>query len=98
MISHRRAVHLRHHRDVELLRALLSQRKTDKPAAISRHEVDVRRRAHLRRNNEIALVLAILRIDKDEHLAVARVFDDVFDLGNVIVKYRNGHLLTSRAT
>ena len=39
------------------------------------HEVDRVRRAHLRRNDEIALVLSILGINKNEHLAVARIFD-----------------------
>ncbi|WP_372743536.1 hypothetical protein [Nisaea acidiphila] len=39
------------------------------------HEVDHFRRRHLRRNAEVALVLPVLVVDKDEHAALARLLD-----------------------
>ena len=40
------------------------------------------RRAHLRRDHQVALVLAVLVVDQDEHPAVARVLDDLLDRGD----------------
>ena len=94
----RRAVDLRHHRDLELLGALLRQRQADEAAAVLRHEVHGIRRAHLRRDDEVALVLAVLGIDQDEHLAVARGLDDVLDLGDVVVEDGDVHAAVSLAT
>ena len=39
------------------------------------HEVDRVRRGELRRDDEVALVLAVLVVDQDEHAAVARFLD-----------------------
>jgi hypothetical protein len=43
------------------------------------HEIDGIRRSHLRGDDQIALVLAILVIDQDEHPAIARFLDDLLD-------------------
>ena len=43
------------------------------------HEVDRIGRRHLRRDDEVALVLAVLVVDQDEHPAVARFVDDLLD-------------------
>ncbi len=71
----------RHQRQAELLDALARQRETDKAAAEARHEVDGVGCRHLRRDIEIALVLAILVIDQDDHAAVARVLHHLLDRG-----------------
>ena len=75
----RGSVELRHHRNLQLARTFLRQRETDQAASVFRHEVDGLRRAHLRRDDEIALILAILRIDQDKHAPVARIFDQFLD-------------------
>ena len=73
------AVVLRHQRQTELLDPLRRQRQADQPAAVARHEVDRRRRRHLRGHDEVALVLAVLVVDQDEHPAVLRLVDDLLD-------------------
>ena len=65
----------------ELLDALACHRQADQAAPEARHEIDRVRIRLFGRNDEIALVLAALVIDKDEHAAVASVLDDVFDGG-----------------
>ncbi len=75
----------RHELQIELLGAVARQRKADEPAPVLRHEVHGFRRAHLRRNDKIAFVLAVLGIDQNEHLAVARVLDDVLDRGEIFL-------------
>ena len=80
-----RLVRRRHELQVELLRAFARQRETNQATPVFRHEIDGFRRAHLCRNNEVAFVLALLRIDENEHLAVARVLDDVLDGGKVFL-------------
>ena len=42
------------------------------------HEVDRLGRGHLRGNDQIALILAVVVVDQDEHPAVARLVDDRF--------------------
>jgi hypothetical protein len=91
-----RAVLRRHHRQIQLISALLRQRQADQTASVLGHEIDRLRRAHLRRDDEVALVLTVLSVDQNEHAAVARVFDDVRNGRNVIVK--DVHAFTSRPT
>ena len=55
------------------------QGKADQAAAVLGHEVDGVRGRHLGRDHQVALVLAVLVVDQDEHAAVARLFDDLFD-------------------
>src|SRR3546814_20063150 len=55
--------------------------RSDQPAPVRRHEVDRVGGHHLRGDDEIALVLAILVVDEDEHAAVLRLVDDLFGAG-----------------
>jgi hypothetical protein len=64
---------------VKLLGPLRRERKADQAAAILRHEVDGVRGSHLRRDDEVALVLALLGVDQDEHAAVPRVLHHHLD-------------------
>ena len=59
--------------------ARLRQRQADETAAMLGHEVDGIGRRHLRRNDEVALVLAIFRIDENDHTAVLHLLDDLLD-------------------
>jgi hypothetical protein len=43
------------------------------------HEVDGIGSGHLRRHDEVALVLAVLGVDQDDHAAVAQIVDDLVD-------------------
>ena len=72
------AVGARHRLEPELVGAVLGQREADQAAAVARHEVDRVRGRHLRRDDEVALILAALVVDEDEHAAVARLVDDRF--------------------
>ena len=56
----------------------MSDRQTS-AAAVLGHEIDGIRRRHLRRDDEVALVLALLGVDEDEHAPVARVLDNLLD-------------------
>ena len=76
-----RAVRARHQLEMKLLGAVGVERQADKPAAMLGHEIDGVRRCHLRGDDEVALVLALLCIDEDEHAPVAGVFDDLLDGG-----------------
>jgi hypothetical protein len=73
-----RAVIRAHQRQAELADALLRHGKADQAARMLRHEIDGVGRRHLCGNDEIALILAILVIDQDEHPAVAGVFNNFF--------------------
>ena len=52
------------------------EREADQPAAVARHEVDRVGGRHLRGNDEVALILAVVVVDEDEHPPVARLVDD----------------------
>ena len=78
-VCRRERVVLRHQRQAQLLDALARQRQADQAAAVLGHEIDRLGRRHLRRDDEIALVLAVLVVDQDEHAAVARLLDDLLD-------------------
>jgi hypothetical protein len=73
-----RAVVAAHQLESELFGPRLGQRETDQAATELRHEVDLLGRRHLRGDDQVALVLAVLVIDQDEHPAVARLVDDLF--------------------
>ena len=75
------AVVLRHQRQAELLDALAGQRQADQAARVLGHEVDGLGRRALRRDDEVALVLAVLVVDQDEHPALAGFLDDVLGRG-----------------
>ncbi len=59
----------RHHRQLQAGHLLLLEREADEAAAVRGHEVDGLRRDGLRGEAEVALVLAILVVDEDHHLA-----------------------------
>ena len=86
----------RHHRQLELIGALLRHGEADQAAAEARHEIDRLRRAHLCGDHKIAFVLAVLGIDKDEHAAVSGILDHVREVGDVIVE--DVHDFANRAT
>ena len=60
-----------------LRRAICSsvERDADEAAPVRGHEVDGLGRDELRRHREVALVLAVLVVDEDDHLAGADVGD-----------------------
>ena len=66
-----------HRLQAELVDPLLGQREADQAAAVLGHEVDRVGRRHLGGDDEIALILAVLVVDQDEHAAVARLVDDL---------------------
>ena len=70
------AVVARHRLQPELVGALLGQRQADQSAAVARHEIDRVGSRHLRGDDEVALILAVVVVDEDEHAAVARLVDD----------------------
>ena len=72
------AVGAGHRLEPERVDAFLAKREADQAAAVARHEVDRVGRRHLRRDDEIALILAVVVVDQDEHAAVARLVDDRF--------------------
>jgi len=74
-----RTVLLAHEIKAKRLYASLGQRQADKPASMCRHEVDCIGRGHLCGNYEVTFVLAILVIDQNEHPAIARLVDYLFD-------------------
>ena len=60
-----------HHRQVELARALGREREADQAAPVHGHEVHGLGRALLGGHAQVALVLAVLVVDEDDHLAGA---------------------------
>ncbi len=75
----------------------LGQGEADQAAAVLGHEVDDFRRRHLRRDDEIALVLAILVVDENEHPAVARFLDHVLDRRDDLDEAHAFHLCINQA-
>ncbi len=74
-----RLVVARHRRQVELRAALRREREADQAAAFLGHEVDALSRSELRRERKIALILAVLVVADDDHLALAQVGDRLLD-------------------
>jgi hypothetical protein len=74
-----------HQRQAQRVDPLARQRQADQPAAVHRHEIHRLRGGHLRRDHQIALVLAVLVIDKDEHAPVARILNDLLDRGDRVL-------------
>ena len=67
-----------HLADVELVEALAVNRRADESLGIRRHEVDVLRRDRRGGDDQVALVLAVLIVDDDDHLAVLDILDGLF--------------------
>ncbi len=70
-----------HQRQVELPAPLLGQREADEAAGVAGHEVDRLGRDEVGGKHEVALVLAVLLVDEDDHAAGLEVGDDVGDRG-----------------
>ena len=70
-----------------LLDTLAGQRQADQAAGVTGHEVDRVGRGELRRDDEVALVLAVLVVDQDEHAAVARFLDQFLGGGEVLRQF-----------
>ena len=68
-----------HQRQAQRIDAGTGQGQADQPAPMGGHEVHGFGRGHLRGDDQIALVLAVLVIDKDEHAPVAGILDDILD-------------------
>ena len=62
--------------------ALLGERQADQAAPVRGHEVDRLGRHLLGRHAEVALVLAVLVVDEDDHLAGADVLEGRLDRGD----------------
>ena len=74
-----RGVVLLHHVEPQFVAALLRERGAQHAAPLVQHEVDHLGGDLLGGDDEVALVLAVLVIDDDDHLAVAEVLDDLLD-------------------
>ena len=68
-----------HLRDVQLVEPSPDHRHADQPAGVFAHEIDGVGRDHLRRHHEVALVLAVLVVEHDDHLSRANVGDRIVD-------------------
>ena len=89
-----------HHRQAEPADLLLGERQADEAAAVRGHEVDGLGRHELRRHHEVALVLAVLVVDEDDHLAGADVGDGAVHALEELrldVQRRGHHILPRRA-
>ena len=62
------------------------------------HEVHRLGIRHRRRNHQIALVLAALVVDQNEHSALAGVVQNLLDIGQILVRHRPPSPRISRAT
>src|SRR5206468_3083851 len=82
--------------------ALLGQAQADQTARVGGHEVDRLGGGELRRDREVALVLAVGRVDDDDELALADILDRVLDRGerSPLLAQRLGHAeeIVSRST
>jgi len=64
---------------VEPLAVLLGEREAQIAARDGEHEVDALGCDELRREDQVALVLAVLIVGQDDHLARAQVGEAVFE-------------------
>ena len=69
---------MNHQRQVELLAALLGQGQADQAATVACHKVDIIGGDFFRRHQQVALVLAVLVVHNDDHLALTDIFDNFF--------------------
>src|SRR5437763_4697056 len=81
----RRLVLRGHQLEAELVAALGRQREADPATGMGPHEVDRVGGDELRRDDEVALVLAILVVDDDDHLAGRDVLQGLLDGGELRV-------------
>ena len=76
----------RHHRQPELGHALLGERQADEAPPLAGHEVDRLGGDQIGRHRQIALVLAILVVDQDDHAAGADRLDGALDGGVALAR------------
>jgi hypothetical protein len=69
----------------------MRQREANEAAGVLCHEVDDVGCRHLRRDDDVAFVLAVFRVDEDEHAPVARVLDDFFGCRDEVVEFALAH-------
>ena len=74
-----RLVSLGHRLQTQLVAAVLGQAEADQSAAVRGHEVDCLGGRELGRNCQVALVLAVGRVDDDHELSLAEVVDRLLD-------------------
>ena len=72
---------LGHREEAEVVGALLSEGEADEAAAVAGHEVDGLGGDVLGGEGEVALVLAVLVVDDDDHAAGADLGDGAWDVG-----------------
>ena len=75
----RRLVLQRHELEAELVAALRREREADPAARVGGHEVDVVGRDELGGHDEVALVLAVLVVDDDDHPAGGDLLERLLD-------------------
>ncbi len=75
------AVRGAHQAQAQLLDAGAGEREADQAARMAGHEVDRLGGGELGGDDEIALVLAVLVIDQDEHPPGPRLLDELLDGG-----------------
>ena len=68
-----------HQRQAELPHPLARQRQADQASAVLGHEVDRLGTRQLGRDQQVSLVLALLLVHKDHHLALPGVLENLFD-------------------
>ena len=93
----RRSVVRRHHRQAQLRDALLGQRQADEAPPLARHEVDRLGRHQVGGHHQVALVLAILVVDEDQHAAGADRLDRARDRRVAFGRRFSGQSRTSGA-
>ena len=81
--AQRGGVRLDHRRQLEPLAHVRQDRHAELPAAVGDHEVDRLGRHLLGGADEVALVLAVLGVDDDDHPALADGLDGFFDGGEL---------------
>eukprot|EP01022_Parablepharisma_sp_SALTPOND_P024123 TRINITY_DN5305_c1_g4_i2.p1 TRINITY_DN5305_c1_g4~~TRINITY_DN5305_c1_g4_i2.p1 ORF type:complete len:914 (+),score=247.13 TRINITY_DN5305_c1_g4_i2:98-2839(+) len=76
-----RLVVAHHQGQAQALHVVRGQAQADEAAAVLGHEVDGLGSAQVRGHGQVALVLPVLVVDQDHHLAVAYVFDGLIYAG-----------------
>ena len=66
-----------HHSQSQLVKSLTCKRNADEATTVSGHEVDGLGRTLVRSHDQISLVLALLIVNEDDHLALPYVFQYV---------------------
>ena len=97
------AVGAAHQRQAQVFDAVAGHRQADQPARVLGHEVDRVRGRELRRDDEVALVLAVLVVDQDEHAPLPRLLDQLLGRAEVVGQAPGQQVVhqrcsTSRAT